>query len=117
MKNIVFASTIAGLISGLLSAIIVVIGRSIGLYGVLIPAGNLIIFSVGWIVLTIVFCIFFGLLYKAIYDLIPGMGIKKGFFSVCFFGPLKILLLAHILSLAGVQYLEVLLNGFLLELI
>jgi hypothetical protein len=80
MKNIVFASAIAGLISGLLSAIIVVIGRLIKLFGVLAPMENTIIFSIGWIVLTVIFCIFFGLLYKGIYDLIPGKGIMKGLF-------------------------------------
>ncbi|MCW4033006.1 MAG: hypothetical protein NWF08_06395 [Candidatus Bathyarchaeota archaeon] len=80
MKNAVLASAIAGLISGLLSTIIVLIGRLMKLFGVLAPLENAFMFSVGWIVLTVIFCIFFGLLYKRIYDLIPGKGIMKGLF-------------------------------------
>jgi hypothetical protein len=80
MKNIVLASAIAGLISGLLSAIIVLLGRLINLFGVLAPLENAFLFSVGWIVLTLIFCIFFGLLYKRFYDSIPGKSFMKGLF-------------------------------------
>ena len=80
MKRGIVASAIAGLISGLLSATLVAIGRLIGLYGVLTPPGNLFIFSTGWIVLTIIFCTSFGLLYTKIYNLLPGKGIKKGLY-------------------------------------
>jgi hypothetical protein len=80
MKNIVLASAIAGLISGLLSAIIVLMGRMLKLFGVLAPLENAFIFSVGWTILTLIFCIFFGLLYKRIYDSIPGRSMMKGLF-------------------------------------
>jgi len=47
MKNVVFASAIAGLMSGLFSVIIALIGRLIKLFGVLAPLENAFIFSVG----------------------------------------------------------------------
>ena len=78
MKSGILAGASAGLISGLLSAIMIVIGRLIRLYGVLTPTGNMFIFSTGWIVLTIMFRVSFGLIYLKAYDIIPGKGIKKG---------------------------------------
>lgn len=80
MKSGILSGLVAGLISGSLSAILVVIGRSMRLYGVLAPPGNLIYFSIGWIVITIILCTSFGLLYTRFYDLLPGTGIKKGLY-------------------------------------
>ncbi|WP_455276876.1 hypothetical protein [[Eubacterium] cellulosolvens] len=83
MKSGLSAGTIAGLIAGLFSAILVVIGRLIGLYGVFgQPTINaLFIFSIGWIIITIIFGIVFGFIYEKFYYSIPGEGIKKG---LCF---------------------------------
>jgi hypothetical protein len=101
MKNIVFASAIAGLISGLLSVIIIMIGRMIRLFGVLAPLENALVFSVGWIILTVVFCIFFGLLYKGIYELIPRKGVMKGLFFGLFLWAIKDIVAGAYLIFSG----------------
>ncbi len=101
MRNVILASVIAGLISGLLSVIMVLMGRMTRLFGVLAPLENAFIFSVSWIMLTVIICIFFGLLYKAIYDIIPGMGIKKGLYFGLFLWAIKDVVAGAYLILSG----------------
>lgn len=82
MKSGLSAGTIAGLVAGLFSAILVVVGRLIGLYGVFErpTMDSLFIFSIGWIIITILFGIVFGVIYEKFYHSIPGNGIKKGLY-------------------------------------
>lgn len=82
MKSVLTASVIAGLIAGLFSAILGVAGWSIGLYGILEPPkiGVMVNFSMGWVMVTVIFCIAFGFIYEKIYHSLPGKGIKKGLY-------------------------------------
>jgi hypothetical protein len=82
MKSVLTVSVIAGLIAGLFSTILGVTGWSLGLYGIFEPPkiGEMINFSIGWIMVTVIFCITFGFIYEKIYSSIPGKGIKKGLY-------------------------------------
>jgi hypothetical protein len=83
MKSGLTAGTIAGLIAGLFSSILIIAGRLAGLYGVFERAPTmygLFIFSIGWIIITVIFGIAFGFIYEKIYHSIPGKGIKKGLY-------------------------------------
>ena len=82
MKSGLAAGFIAGIITGLLSTIFLVVGRYMGLYGILQPPKitELLIFSLGWIIITIITTIAFGFIYEKFYDSIPGKGIMRGLY-------------------------------------
>jgi len=82
MKSGLTAGFIAGIITGLMSTVFLVVGRYMGLYGILHPPkiGELFIFSMGWIIITIIATIALGFIYEKFYDSIPGKGIMKGLY-------------------------------------
>ena len=79
MKNIFLAGAIAGLVGGIVSSFLVVVGTMFGLYGSLAGRGSPINAAIVSIILTVIFGVtVWGLMYSRFYDLIPGKGLKKG---------------------------------------
>jgi len=76
LKNAILAGAIAGLVSGIITAMIVIIGYSLGLWGMMsIPSIELV---TNMLVLTIFFGVIFGAIYAKFYDSIPGKSAIKG---------------------------------------
>lgn len=78
MKNVIFAGTIAGLISGITCSIIGHLWYSMKIFE--FTPGSLMEVAVSTAVLTIIFGIIFSFIYARFYSLIPGGGVWKGIY-------------------------------------